>query len=129
MRNKVWDTKYVNYELSDGVVIILFKQNLVIVKEIAEDIINNRLLFIEGGSYPTLADIRVMKSMDKESRECFGSPKAHEGVKAGGVLSDSVFSTFLGNFFLKIEYFNKSPLPTRLFTNKDSAIEWLKQYR
>jgi hypothetical protein len=129
MTTKEWDTKYVHFTLDDNVVVVAFKQNLVIVKEIAEEIVSSRLLFIEGNSYPTLADIRIMKSMDKASRECFASAQAQQGVKAGAVLSDSVFTTFLGNFFLKIEYFNKSPLPTRLFTNKDNAIRWLKQYR
>ncbi len=129
MANKEWDTKHVHFELEDGVVVVGFKRNLVIVKSVAEEIVIDRLQFIEGKSYPTLADIRIMKSIDKESREYFGALPAQEGVTAGGVLSDSVFSTFLGNFFLSIEFLNKSPLPTRLFTNKERAMEWMKQYR
>ncbi len=129
MEKKVRDTKYAHFELDEGILIITFKGNLVIIEEIAEEIVRDRLLFIEGKSYPILADIRIMKSVDKASREYFGSPKGQEGVRAGALLTDSVFSTFLGNFFLKIEFLNKSPLPTRLFTNKEEAIAWLKQYR
>lgn len=128
MKNKTWDSKYVHFELCDGILIGIYKRNLVIVKEIAEEIVRDRLLFCEGKSYPTLADIRIMKSIDKESREYLGTPAGIEGIKAGALLTDSVFSTFLGNFFLKIEFLNKSHFPTRLFTDKDKAIEWLKQY-
>ena len=129
MKDKVWDAKYVHFELENDIVIVTFKRNLVITIEIAEEIVKDRLLFIEGKSYPILADIRIMKSVDKASREYFGSDKGQEGVRAGALLTDSVFSTFLGNFFLKLEFFNKSPLPTRLFTDKNEAMEWLKQHR
>lgn len=123
-----WDTPYVHFELHDNVVILTFKPDLVVVKSIAEEIINNRILFIQGVSYPTLADVRKVRSADKAARESFGSLKAQEGVKAGALVSESVFSTFLGNFFLKIEFLNKSKLPTRLFTDKEKAITWLKRY-
>jgi hypothetical protein len=63
--------------------------------------------------------------MDKEARDYLSSDSANEGLIAGAIIMDSVFTSILGNFFLSV---NKPNIPARMFTDKDQAIKWLRKF-
>ena len=65
-----------------------------------------------------------VKTIDKEARAYM----AKEGavlVKAGALITDSVYTKMMGNIFLAI---NQPETPTKLFSDKISALKWLKKY-
>ena len=116
---------FAKIELQEGLVFITFKTD-VISSDIAKKIVSMRLKLVGNDSFPVLADGRGVKSIDKEARDIFSSEDAGRGVTAGALLSNSVFTTFLANFFLKVSY-KKSKIPSRLFTDEEEAKKWLKQ--
>jgi hypothetical protein len=61
-------------------------------------------------------------NVSKEARDYLSSEEATEGIIAGAFIVDSPLTKILGNFFLKISKPNK---PSKLFTNREEAIEWL----
>jgi hypothetical protein len=122
------ETDHIQLELVEDMLYLTFKPGLKVDEKIAESIISSRLEFIKGKSYPTLIDGRKLASMDKVAREKFSSDSARMGVKAGAILIDSVFSTFLANFFMKVTLV-KPKIPTQLFTDRSKAIEWLKNFK
>lgn len=65
-------------------------------------------------------------NVSKEARDYFASEDATDGIIAGAFLVDSPLTRILGNFFLKI---SKPDRPSRLFTNKKDAIEWLSSIK
>jgi len=111
--------------LEDGIVIAVYG-NLEITLEIAKEIVRTRMSFTEGDRYPALADITQVASVSKEARVYFSRDAAVQGIAAGALLVNSAFSTFIGNFFLKVSFSN--PFPTKLFHNKNSAKKWLQQF-
>ena len=120
-------TEYVHLILEDGILIGQYAKDLHITKDIAEKCVKCRLSFIEGESYPTLADITQIAGIRKDGREYLSSDIAIQGVTAGAVLVNSPFSTFIGNFFLKITFTNT--IPTQLFSSRASAIKWLQKFK
>jgi hypothetical protein len=123
----VLDTEFVYFELKNDILIATYKPNLEIDLIIAKEIVKSRLEFCKKKSYPTLADITAIKNIVKDARDYFSSAEAAEGITAGALVSKSSFTTIIGNFFLKIAFI-KTQIPTRMFTDKQKAIDWLTQY-
>jgi hypothetical protein len=46
-------------------------------------------------------------------------------VKAGALITGSAVNKTIGNIFLSID---KPLVPTKLFTNEESARQWLREY-
>ena len=70
-----------------------------------------------------LIDIRDLLFTDSKARE-YGAKQYREHVAGQAILTDSRISNSFANLFLK---FSKPKLPTRLFTNEEEAILWLKK--
>lgn len=92
----------------------------------AMNIVTLRKEYARGRDYPVMADTRKIKSATREAREYLSSAEALEGLTAGAILSDSSFSAFIANFFLKV---NRPKMPTRLFTVEENAMKWLEQFK
>lgn len=120
-------TDFVAMHFENGVIIVDFRTKRVTLEQ-AKQIVDLRLKLIGNNSFPILVDGRNVTSLDKESRNYFAGPDAKKGVKAGAILIDSTFNKFLGNFFLKVTY-KKEKLPTMIFTDRDSALNWLYMFK
>lgn len=70
-----------------------------------------------------LLDIREVLFIDSKARS-YGAAQYRAHVAGQAILIESRISSSFANLFLR---FNKPEVPTRLFTNEDKAIEWLKQ--
>ena len=70
-----------------------------------------------------LIDIRDMLFTDSKARD-YGAKQFREHVAGQAILTDSRISSSFANLFLK---FSKPKVPTRLFTNEEEAIDWLKK--
>ena len=74
---------------------------------------------------PLLVDIRNQRSISREARQFYSSKEFKDNVTAIALIVESAISKVMANFYLGL---NKPPYPTRLFTNEDEAIDWLKGY-
>jgi hypothetical protein len=88
-------------------------------------IIKKRIELCAGKSFPIFTDLRKLKKGTRQSRERLAGMDAGIGVSAVAVLVGTRVQKTLFNFFNAIY---KAPAPTRLFTNKESALQWLRQY-
>ena len=128
MSDSELNTDEVYFKLSDDILYLTYKKGVKMTLEKAKLMVENRLDFTKQLSYPLLVDDKGLASMDKEARDFLSSKEGVRGVKAGAILTSSAFNTMLANFFLKIN-FVKLIIPAKLFTNKDSAVQWLNGYR
>jgi hypothetical protein len=78
----------------------------------------------KGRRFATLTDARATVTITKEAM-AFGSGKeANENLIAQAILIQSLANRIVGNFMIK---FHKPLAPTRLFSNRDEAIAWLRE--
>lgn len=70
-----------------------------------------------------LIDIRDMLFIDSKTR-AYAAAQYRPHVAGAAILIDSKISSYFANIFLK---FSKPKFPTRLFTNEDEAIKWLRE--
>lgn len=81
---------------------------------------------ISGGrKRPVLVIFGTVKSISREAREYFGGKETTDHTLAIALLISSVTGRVIGNFMIGL---NKTLYPTRLFTNEDEAVKWLKGF-
>ena len=88
--------------------------------------IKQRLAMTQDKSYPFLADVTKLKSITYEARERMTREDAAYGTTVVAFLIKSKVQEVLYNFF---HILHKAPRPSRMFTDRKKAIEWLQKYK
>jgi hypothetical protein len=123
--NRILDTSLAFFEIKDGILYATYKQGITVNLDGAKEVVKNRLLFTENIPYPVIVMDKGVKSISKEARDYLAKDGA-VGLIAGALVLKSVYSTFLGNFFIKL---TKPPFPSKMFTDINAALEWLEQFK
>lgn len=78
-----------------------------------------------GTNYVVLFEIAEFAFVSKEAREYGGENKLGELRKAMAIVVKSMAHRLLANFFINV---NKPPTPTKVFNDKEKALEWLNKF-
>ncbi len=119
-----FENDYAEYLLLDGIVHITYKNGVNIDLEAAVEIVNDRLRFQEGESYPILCDIRKVREVNKSARDYL----ANEGslwISALAFIIEPPVSEALSRFYLKTNY---SPIHTESFEQISDALGFLNRF-
>ncbi|WP_242917970.1 DUF7793 family protein [Pontibacter liquoris] len=122
---KVKETPYVEMFLQNGILHFYYKKIETMDLTIAEACVRDRLEFTEHKAYPCLVDVIELKNFSKEARDYFAK-EGNEGIIANAILSGSTVTKMMANFYISV---NKPTNPTRMFTDKSSALKWLAQFK
>ncbi|MBC7696394.1 MAG: hypothetical protein H7141_13220 [Burkholderiales bacterium] len=115
----------VTVEQVDGIILCVLESETVDLN-IAKMGVAHRVKLYGDKDYPILVRIKNVKHITKEAREYLASKDGCNKVKCGAIIIDSIVMSVIANFFLQI---NKPLVPTKLFTNKESAIDWLNTFK
>ena len=118
-------TTFVDLLIEDEILIVTYKTEIQINKEVAEKIVSSRLSFTGNKKMPVMILSQGVISMDKPAREYLASPEATEGLSASAIIVNSPFSRFLGNFFHSVY---KTKMPVKIFSSIPLAKKWLHQF-
>ncbi|MCH7773951.1 MAG: STAS/SEC14 domain-containing protein [Bacteroidetes bacterium] len=72
-----------------------------------------------------IIDMTAVFEISKEARDYFANERTASIQRATALLIGSAVSRIIGNFFLGL---NKPITPTRLFTDPQEAIKWLRTF-
>lgn len=124
MEGTSYEDEYVKFTFQDG---ILFGKNKVnkIDLRIAKHMTETRLKKFNDGDYPIFADYTLVNETSKEARDYFASPEQSKRAKAVAVLSNSKIINMIFNFYIIL---SKPNVPTKLFSDKEEALRWLRTY-
>lgn len=126
MTNKIDLTHSVIVLRDDGIIELYANDHHVY---IIEDVKENVKAFGEltgNEKAPVLIIGGSFSSLDDQTREFMATEESLKYSKAEAFLITSLAQKILINFYIK---FNKPLVPTRVFTDKEEAIEWLMQYK
>jgi len=110
---------------ADGVVVHRNKPG---VRHTVADVAAHFAAFVEisgGERRPLLVDARGEFLAEPGVREAYGKPMAERGPLALAILIDSGYGRMFGNMALA---FSSQRLPTRLFTEEEAALVWLRKF-
>lgn len=126
--NKEIKSEYATMLMVDGVLEGKYNDNIFVDIDVAKMIIEQRKKASNYQTIPILVDAIKIKGLTKEARNHFGSEEGYDLLSAAAILTDSVLSTFIVNFFIKVNL-QKASIPVKMFTNKEKALKWLNQYK
>jgi len=124
MSTPSFENEYANFWIETGIVFFVYKPNTTIDLAAAKQIVNDRIKFQNQIDYPIYCDIRGMKSADKSARD-FLAKEGSSFTKGVAVIVDSPMTKIIGNFYLGL---NKPTAPTKMFTEKPEALQYLNQF-
>jgi hypothetical protein len=78
-----------------------------------------------GKAYPLLIKVDKYTLPSAEARKFIAQADSNPYAKAEAYVISDLPQKIVGNFFLK---FDKPARPTKIFTNEEEAMEWLKQF-
>jgi hypothetical protein len=119
------ETNYLTLVVEEGILHCYYKEMEVLDLDIAKAGVRDRLAYIKGNSYPSLFDITKVKQSTKEARDYMAN-EGNDLVLASAILVSSPMLKMMANFFISV---NKPRNPTRMFTDQESALEWLAQFK
>lgn len=111
--------------IQDGILHVYYKTLENFDQEVAEICVHDRKEFTNHQPYPCLADVVQIKHLTKEARD-FLAVHGSEGITANAIIVHSAVLKMMANFYINV---NKPLTPTRMFTEEQPALEWLKKYR
>lgn len=126
MENQSLQTEHVNWVLNDGILIAEYKKGKPISLLDARIQVSNRKEFTRNKPYPILIKDYGVVEIEKEARAYLTSEDATEGIVAAAMVLPNAFSTFLGNYLIKI----KPPkMPVKIFRSEEDARMWLQRFK
>jgi hypothetical protein len=120
----LFENKELTIELENEIIVGIFKSEHIDL-ETAQRLAEYRIEATEGKLYPTIVNIKAVKSSTKAARDFFASEQGCKGIVAVAMIIDSPLGSMIGNFFVSI---SRPLVPTKIFTNEDDAKKWLVQY-
>jgi hypothetical protein len=79
----------------------------------------------EGKKHPVLIDAGEFSSVDKEVREFSASPESNAFTLADAIAYDNIGQKIVANFYISQ---NRPVVPTRMFSEKEEALKWLRTF-
>lgn len=124
MTKSISDNKFILSPHEEGFYDLFIKDNVEIfiddmerIKAAQKELSGNRIpILIDGGKYST-TNIDVMRYIAKNENMPYSKVSAY--------IAKSTSQKLLGNFYMKM---NKPERPTRFFSTRADAIEWIRQY-
>jgi hypothetical protein len=107
---------------------LLRLKNEVIDITVAKSVVEERLKFANFEYSLVFVDVRNIKVLKKEAREFLAFDEEKKKIIATAYYANSKLTIFLTNFFLRVNL-KKYKRPTKLFSNKNNAIEWLNSFK
>lgn len=111
-------------KLEDGLVENYFKAGDTIEVEDIIDLRKANLLIMQEKPYTVLVAAEELTSFSRETREFIANKKFAGITIAKALLISGLGQRIIGNFYMQI---NKPFIRTRLFTEREKAIAWLRQ--
>ncbi len=121
-----FENEWVVIEKHEKHLYVSFKPNdhLELTIEGAKKIIDDSLAFTNGKVYPVINDIKNMPSHNREVREFFAGQASRSAV-ANAILVSNTFTRIMASFFLSL---SKPLIPTKIFSDRKKAVEWLEKF-
>ncbi|MBC5992406.1 DUF7793 family protein [Pontibacter cellulosilyticus] len=123
--SEVIETPYISMFIEEGILHVYYKRIENMDLDIAKECVLTRKEFTNNRVYPCLINVIQMKSSTKEARDFFAT-EGNEGISASALIVNSSAFKMMANFYIMV---NRPKNPTRLFTDKASALEWLEQFK
>jgi hypothetical protein len=122
IEKKLYEFNHSVFWLEDNIIHIVYKKYSIITLDIAKEIVKARIQVQQHKSYLGIAYIDNSTVMSAQARRYMAN-EGYAGVSKVAVVISSPLKAAMVNVFI---FLDRPLKPTKLFTNKEEAIKWLK---
>lgn len=119
------EKKYSIYK-ENGIIYCLYEEGTIMDLDLLREAIEARIEAAEGKPCPIFIDSKGVKYYTLEARKYGVSERALKDANAYGILVTSPILRTILNWSLK--FYPVKGAPSRIFTSRTKALEWLKQF-
>ncbi|MBA3682089.1 MAG: hypothetical protein H0W73_13170 [Bacteroidetes bacterium] len=116
---------YYLYLRADGIMYIRISSEKEESVELVKQMMEKLGEMVNYKKVPMLAKHEQFALPGKENRDYWATKEACPYLKADAFMINSIAMQLIANFYLKI---NKPVRPTKMFTDENEAIKWLKTF-
>ncbi len=118
------ENDFASYRLVNDILYFDYKESVVVHLEEAIKIVDDRLKFQEGQSYPILCNTLGIKSMDKEARWYLATEGSQLAI-AVALIGGTPLSRLLSDMYI----LDSTPsVPTKIVANEEEGLDFLTSY-
>lgn len=125
-RSKYCQNHFYEMWIENGIVIGVLRNDFILTEKDAMQLVRKRLEISGGNTMPILADITHSMGADSRAKQYLSRGDGIRQLSAGAFLAGNPVSKFMGNLFLSV---NCPAIPSKLFTERRKAMQWLLQYK
>lgn len=119
------ENKYAKFWVENGILFFVYKNGISLDLPTVQKIVQGRLKLQQGRMLLNFCDIRGVKSVDKAARN-YLSREGSALIKAIALLVDNPLSSAMSKFYVRM---NNPSIPTQMFTQRETALEFLEAFR
>jgi len=109
----------------DGICRIIHEPNVDVSLADAQETMAAYKKINQGKRLPLFIDTKTMRSLSRDARHYYAGEEAAAVASAAAIIVGTPVSRVLGNFYIGL---SNPHLPSRLFTDEDEALAWLKGF-
>lgn len=112
-------------EYHNRIITVRVLEGVEITEEVLEKIFKNAEQISGGEKYAFLADMRQQVSSSASGRKYGANNPFQKQHLAYALLAENLAEVMLSNFFIRV---NRPAVPSRLFRDEQSALNWLEKF-
>ena len=117
--------QYIIRELEEGIIENSILDKTIVDTDLAHELKRINMSIAQGKKYGIVVTADPYTSITSEARQLISSPEYKKDTLAKAIIVQSLPQRIVSNFYLR---FNKPAIPTRLFNDKESAMQWLRKH-
>ena len=120
-------TETTEFEMIDDILVARYISGKAITEKVAKEMVRSRKEFMKNKACKAIIVFPRISSMDKGGRDYLSTKEAKEGITASAMVTTSILSRVIINFFLKMNNNENDDIPTAVFSSEEDALTWLKE--
>jgi len=119
-----YENEFARFWIANGILFFEYKPKTILNFRVAKSVVADRIMFQNEKAYPIFCDVRGVIDTEKAGRD-YLAKSGSLLTKAVGLLADEEVILTISNFYLQV---SKPAVPTQIFTKKEDALLFLKEY-
>jgi hypothetical protein len=120
---QISNTRFEIRLLESGIIENIIKEGVHVEKQDVQELKEANQGLAGGEKYAVLISPHYLSTFSKEARELTASFEFAMDTVASAIIVDNMGHRLVGEFYLQV---NKPHINTKLFSNKEDAIDWLR---
>lgn len=126
MRTQVYPLITMSIEEDEDIVFVEYRHNLEVTLIYAKEIVLNRLEFTNHKAHYLVLDFSNVKSVSHEAKNYLLDPDSGtKNILGAAFIAGNPVSALIANIFIK----PSKGFPSKFFSKKKDAVNWLKEVR